>query len=104
MLAEPATRAGAVANVRESLRQGVDGAGWDQVTRVTAWGFEPRLVTCPVFLWWGAQDEPLADAIWLRDHIPDARLQLWPDEGHLAYKQHLDDIFSALRVHDSGAP
>lgn len=90
------TRADAVANVRESLRQGAEGVGWDLVTWAGAWDFDLNDVACPAFLWWGDQDEPLAAATWLRDHLPNASLTLWPNEGHLAYKRHLDDIFAAL--------
>ena len=82
--------------MRESLRQGTDGAGWDLVAWASDWGFDLDAVDCPVWLCWGDQDETLADAIWLRDHLPDANLVLWPNEGHLAYKPHLPEIFAAF--------
>ena len=100
LLAEPAKRANAVANVRESLSQGAAGVGWDLVTWASAWPFDLHDVACPVHLWWGTQDEPLTAATWLRDHLPDATLVLWLDEGHLAYKRHLHEVFSALTLHD----
>jgi pimeloyl-ACP methyl ester carboxylesterase len=96
LLCDPTTRAGAVATVRESLRQGSQGAGWDGVTSLTPWDFDLSDIHCPVFIWFGDQDEPLADATWLSHHVADPKLVIWPGEGHLAYKPHLPDIFDAL--------
>jgi pimeloyl-ACP methyl ester carboxylesterase len=96
LLRDPTIRAGAVANVRESLRQGSQGAGWDGVTSLAPWDFDVTDIHCPVFIWFGDQDEPLADATWLSDHVADARVVIWPGEGHLAYKPHLPDILEAL--------
>jgi pimeloyl-ACP methyl ester carboxylesterase len=96
LLRDPQTRAGAAANLRESLRQGSEGAGWDSVTWLTPWDVDVRDIRCPVFIWFGDQDEPLADAAWLSDHVADPRVVIWPGEGHLAYKPHLPEILEAL--------
>jgi pimeloyl-ACP methyl ester carboxylesterase len=96
LLRDPRTRAGAVANVRESLRQGSEGTGWDGVTALAPWAFDLGDVHCPVFIWFGDQDEPLADAAWLSQHVADPRVVIWPGEGHLAYKPHLPEILEAL--------
>jgi pimeloyl-ACP methyl ester carboxylesterase len=96
LLHDPETRAGAAANLRESLRQGGEGAGWDGVTWLGPWDFDVSDIGCPVFIWFGDQDEPLADATWLSDHVADPRVVIWPGEGHLAYKPHLTEILEAL--------
>jgi hypothetical protein len=96
LLRDPQTRAGAAANLRESLRQGGEGAGWDGVTWLAPWGVDMNDIRCPVFIWFGDQDEPLADATWLSDHVADPRVVIWPGEGHLAYKPHLPEILEAL--------
>jgi pimeloyl-ACP methyl ester carboxylesterase len=96
LLQDPRTRAGAVANVRESLRQGAEGTGWDGVTYLSPWDFDLDDVSCPVFIWFGEQDEPLADATWLSEHVSNPRVVIWPGEGHLAYKPHLLEILEAL--------
>jgi pimeloyl-ACP methyl ester carboxylesterase len=97
LLTDREIRAAAAANVRESLRQGAEGAGWDIVTWISPWDFDVGDVCCPVLLWYGEQDTtPLANATWLRDNLPAADLMLWPGEGHLAYKSHLGEIFDAL--------
>jgi pimeloyl-ACP methyl ester carboxylesterase len=96
LLRHPETRAGAVANLRESLRQGGEGAGWDGVTWLASWEIDLSEIHCPVFIWFGDQDEPLADVGWLREHVADPRVVIWPGEAHLAYKPHLFEILEAL--------
>jgi pimeloyl-ACP methyl ester carboxylesterase len=96
LLRDPRGRSGAAANVRESLRQGAEGAGWDGVNHLRPWGFDLDDVHCPVFIWFGDHDEPLEDATWLSDHVAHPRLVIWPGEGHLAYKPHLPEILRRL--------
>jgi hypothetical protein len=33
------------------------------VSWASAWQFDLRDVACPVWLWWGDQDEPITDAM-----------------------------------------
>jgi pimeloyl-ACP methyl ester carboxylesterase len=97
LLHDPIIRAGAAMNLREALRQGSEAAGWDVVARFGPWGFEVSEVQARVWIWSGEEDTtPTEDGTWLRDQLADARLVLWPAEGHLAYKRHLDEIFKAL--------
>jgi pimeloyl-ACP methyl ester carboxylesterase len=100
LLRDPETRAGAVANVRESLRQGSEGAGWDQVSNLSRLSFDLTDIRCPVFIWFGDQDDRLDDAAWLSEHVTDPRVVIWPGEGHLAYKPHLPEILDALVTGD----
>jgi pimeloyl-ACP methyl ester carboxylesterase len=100
LLEDPLIRADAVANARESIRQGVVGMAWDAISWLVPWSFSTNDVTCPVHLWYGSSDTtPVAHGEWLADHLPQANLTVWPGEGHLAYKRHLREIFTAL-VHD----
>jgi pimeloyl-ACP methyl ester carboxylesterase len=78
LLHDPQMRAGAVANVRESLRQGSRGTGWDGVIFLTPWDLDLIDIHCPVFIWFGDQDEPLADATWLSQHVADPRVEVPP--------------------------
>jgi pimeloyl-ACP methyl ester carboxylesterase len=43
-----------------------------------------RQVTQPLCLIWGKQDRvlPLSQAVWLKDHLPQAELHVLPDVGH----------------------
>jgi pimeloyl-ACP methyl ester carboxylesterase len=96
LLRDPQTRAGAAVNLRESLRQGGEGVGWDGVTWLAPWDVDLSDIRCPVFIWFGDQDEPLTDATWLGHHVADPRVVIWPGEAHLAYKPHLPEILEAL--------
>jgi pimeloyl-ACP methyl ester carboxylesterase len=72
--------------VRRAVSAGI--AGWrdDDLAFVKDWGFDPSAMTTPVSIWQGEQDHmvPFAHAQWLAAHIPEARLHLHPEEGHLS--------------------
>jgi pimeloyl-ACP methyl ester carboxylesterase len=67
-----------------------------RVSYVSPWSFDLTDIRCPVFIWFGDQDDRLDDAAWLSDHVTDPRVVIWPGEGHLAYKPHLPEILDAL--------
>ncbi len=74
-----------LADVREALRQGVLGCGWDNVAWIGAWDVDPTTVECPVLLWYGTEDR-MAEPIhghWLAENLPNARLTMNEGEGHL---------------------
>ena len=67
---------------------------WDDVTALRPWGFDVADISCPGVVWWGEGDtRPLSNAFWFRRQL-GAELVIWPGEGHLAYKRHLNDIFA----------
>jgi pimeloyl-ACP methyl ester carboxylesterase len=85
-------------SMQESVRQGTTGAAWDNVAWVGAWDVEVATVACPVLLWYGEQDRmaPLSHGLWLRDHIPTARLVQRSGEGHLGMHEHFVEVLAAL--------
>jgi pimeloyl-ACP methyl ester carboxylesterase len=92
-------RAAAVGeSMKESLRQGATGGGWDNVAWVGPWGVDPTTISRPVFLWYGDEDRfaPLAHGEWLRDNVPGAQYVLRKGEGHLGFMEHTAEMFSAL--------
>ena len=69
--------------VREGLRAGTSGGGWDNVSWIGEWDIDLSAVRCPVLLWYGSDDrfaQP-AHRVWLSEHLPRARLVVHDGEG-----------------------
>jgi pimeloyl-ACP methyl ester carboxylesterase len=97
-LALPGVADGLVAVMREGLRQGTEGCGWDNVAWVGPWLLDLGTVRAPTWLWYGAED-PLAPPVhgeWLATQLPGARLVVRPGEGHLGLYTHWDEMSSTL--------
>jgi pimeloyl-ACP methyl ester carboxylesterase len=84
--------------MKESLRQGSSGAGWDNVAWVGPWELDVRTIDRPVLLWYGEEDRlcPPAHGVWLRDNLPNAELVLRAGEGHLGFLEHTAEMLIAL--------
>jgi pimeloyl-ACP methyl ester carboxylesterase len=54
------------------------------------WGFAPREITTPTYLWYGDQDTltPPGAGRYLQQQMPHAELAVFPGEGHLAAFTH----------------
>jgi pimeloyl-ACP methyl ester carboxylesterase len=87
-----------LADVREALRQGRLGGGWDNVAWVGPWDIDLDAVQSPVLLRYGAEDRmaPPAHAQWLDEHLATATLVMRPGEGHFGVFDHLDEDLRAL--------
>lgn len=86
------------AQLRESVRTGVDGWVDDDLAFVKPWGFELEDVRCPVVLCQGRADlmVPYAHGEWLSRHLPNVTPHLDPVEGHMSWNLRLDGIFEEL--------
>jgi pimeloyl-ACP methyl ester carboxylesterase len=87
-----------LADMREAMRQGVEGCGWDNVAWIGAWDIDPTTVDCPVLLWYGTEDrmaEPMHGQ-WFEENLPDARLTIREREGHLQPFAHLTEMLADL--------
>jgi pimeloyl-ACP methyl ester carboxylesterase len=94
----PGVADGLVAVMREGLRQGTDGCGWDNVAWVGPWRLDLDAVRAPTWLWYGA-DDPLAPTVhgeWLASQLPHAQLVVRPGEGHLGIYTHWDEMSATL--------
>jgi pimeloyl-ACP methyl ester carboxylesterase len=94
----PGVADGLVAVMREALRQGTGGCGWDNVAWVGPWRLDLEAVRAPTWLWYGSED-PLAPpryGEWLARRLPHAQLVVRPGEGHLGIYTHWDEMSSTL--------
>jgi pimeloyl-ACP methyl ester carboxylesterase len=79
--------------VREGLRAGTSGGGWDNVSWIGEWDIDLSAVRCPVLLWYGSDDrfaQPV-HRVWLSEHLLRARLVVHDGEGHLGIFEHLGE-------------
>jgi pimeloyl-ACP methyl ester carboxylesterase len=85
-------------SMRESLRQGSSGGGWDNVSWIGDWDVDLSAVRCPVLLWCGTDDRfaPPAHGRWLAENLPQARLVMREGEGHFGIVEHLGEMLDAL--------
>lgn len=85
-------------SMKEALRQGSSGGGWDNVAWVGPWEIDPTTITRPVLLWYGDEDRFCSPnhGIWLRDNLPDAQLFLRTGEGHFGFLDHTSEMLAAL--------
>ena len=81
---------GAGEGTAKSYRQALEVSyfGWmdDDLAFVAPWGFDITKISVPVELWQGNDDfmVPHAHGYWLEKHIPTAKLNFVPGEGHIS--------------------
>ncbi len=89
--------------VREGLRSGTSGGGWDNVSWIGEWDIDLSAVRCPVLLWYGSDDrfaQP-THKLWLSQNLPGAQLVVHDGEGHLGIFEHLGEMLDALTEPDT---
>jgi pimeloyl-ACP methyl ester carboxylesterase len=98
LMGDPRLAVAFAETMREGLRQGTSGAGWDNVSWIGEWDIDLGTVTCPVLLWYGSEDRmaPPAHGLWLSQNLPRARLVLRDGEGHLGIFEHLGEMLKTL--------
>ena len=103
LMGDPRLAAAFAATMREGLRPGTSGAGWDNVSWIGEWDIDLGAVTCPVLLWYGSEDRlaPPAHGSWLSQNLARARLVLRDGEGHLGIFEHLGEMLDALTQPDT---
>jgi pimeloyl-ACP methyl ester carboxylesterase len=98
IFADPIVGTALIASIREGLRQGALGAGWDNVAWIGHWEIDVPSIVTPVLLWYGTEDlmaQP-AHAYWLAEHLPNAHLVMREGEGHLGLFDHFAEVLQAL--------
>jgi pimeloyl-ACP methyl ester carboxylesterase len=74
------------AEMREALRQGIDGILQEHPLYKQPWGFDLGEIRLPVHIWHGLADSQAAPAwsVYLAEHIPNAVTHFIADEGHFS--------------------
>jgi pimeloyl-ACP methyl ester carboxylesterase len=74
------------ATMCEALAHGIEGWADESEAVYRPWGFDVESIGAPVRIWHGEHDRfvPAAHSRWLAAHIPGARLDLRPDDGHVS--------------------
>jgi pimeloyl-ACP methyl ester carboxylesterase len=88
----------ALARLRATFVDGMDGWADDSLAFKRPWGFEPAAITVPVGIWHGTADPsvPADHADWLLAHIPTARGHAYTG-GHLPGPDVYGEIYDWLR-------
>jgi pimeloyl-ACP methyl ester carboxylesterase len=84
--------------VREYAGQGPLGIVWESVAILQPWSFRLADISIPVHLWHGEQDPRvrLSTQEFAAETIPDARLTIWPDAGHLGIAKYWHQVIEAV--------
>lgn len=71
---------------REAMRSGCSGAVEDLHIYGRPWGFSPREIIVPVYIWHGEKDRivPPAMGRWMAANIPGSHAAFCPHEGHFS--------------------
>ena len=85
------------AQVTAAIAPGPEGIAADLVAMWLPWGFELGDVTTPTTVFHAALDaHNEADAHAYAERIPDARLVVWPDAGHLGILTHWPEVLASI--------
>lgn len=95
---DPAVRLSAQKNYKEAFRQGYRGVELDLKLYTTDWGFSIKDITSKVYLWYGADDKNVSLNMGKFYHaqIPNSKLIIYPGEGHLISRTHIEEILEVF--------
>jgi len=85
---------------KEAFKNGSKGIAYEiSKILVQDWKFEISDISTPAFIWHGSEDNnvPKAWAIYTNRKIPNSRLKIFPNEGHLIIFNNAYEIFTTLK-------
>ena len=97
VLAQPNVNQMMEQTVPEAFRQGTHGAEHDLKIEARPWGFSLQEIELPVNVWHGEDDiVPIEQARILAGAIPNASSRFFPNEGHLLFVSHFEEVLNAV--------
>lgn len=86
------------AGTKEAFRQGYKGAEQDLKIYTTNWGFKLKDIKAKVYLFYGEDDKNVSLNMgkYYDQQIPNSKLTIYPNEGHLATRTHMEEILRTL--------
>jgi pimeloyl-ACP methyl ester carboxylesterase len=98
LMSRPELRELCLQTEREAFRPGLKGMSWDIRLITSPWGFRLEEIRIPVQLWHGTVDNltsvPMAQH--MAGKIPNGRLTIFPDEGHMLLIPRWEEMLAAL--------
>jgi pimeloyl-ACP methyl ester carboxylesterase len=97
-LEDPARTGPFLEALGEAVRQGSVGFAWGRVIGFELCPFRLQEISVEVSLWHGELDviTSRAGAKYLASKIPNCKVTIWPEDGHIGIARHWDDILQAL--------
>ena len=85
-------------SIREGFRQGSAGVADDDILVNREWGLKLEGIKARMDIWHGKKDVnvPIHAAEYLRDSLPNVRVNILPDAGHFFLFGCWEEILSAL--------
>jgi pimeloyl-ACP methyl ester carboxylesterase len=83
---------------KEAFRQGPKGPARDLILYTKDWEFKLKDIKAKVYLWYGDDDKnvPIKMGKYLASQIPNSKLAIYPNEGHLISVSHAKEILREL--------
>lgn len=84
---------------KEAFKSGSKGVAYEiSKILVQDWNFKLSNIKVPTFIWHGEEDKnvPKEWAILTNENMPNSKLKLFPNEGHLIIFKNAQEIFTAL--------
>jgi len=86
------------ANYREAVRNGFHGIEYDLELYTKDWAFELKDIKVPIYLWYGEDDKNVSLNMgkYYNSQIKGSKLKVYPGEGHLISRTHVEEILQIL--------
>ncbi|TFB25012.1 alpha/beta hydrolase [Filobacillus milosensis] len=98
IIKQPSVRNKFIKDMKQAYSQGINGHYEDLIRLVKPWGINLEEISVPVNIWQGEQDQnvPISMARYYDKTLPNSKLHLYEQEGHLLYIKKWNEILTKL--------